>query len=53
MNNIKENNIKRALWHIKHHCNNIECNTGDYDSKIEIFIYQNYQPQKKIVQKIL
>lgn len=47
MNNTKENNIKRVLWHIKHHCNNIECNSGDYDSKIEIFYLSELSTAKE------
>ena len=37
MKNIKENNIQKALWHIKRHCNNIENNTNHQDRKIELF----------------
>lgn len=27
MKNLKEDNIKKSLWHIKRHCENIEKNT--------------------------
>lgn len=37
MKNIKENNIQKALWHIKRHCNNIENNIDYHDRKIELF----------------
>ena len=37
MKNTKGNNSERALWHIKHHCNNIESNTDYHDRKIELF----------------
>ena len=29
MKNLKEDNIKKSLWHIKRHCENIEKNTDD------------------------
>ena len=37
MKNTKENNIQRALWHIKRHCYHIENNTNHQDRKIELF----------------
>lgn len=37
MKNIKENNIQKALWHIKRHCYNIENNTDNSDRKAELF----------------
>lgn len=37
MNNTKENNIKRALWHIKRHCNHIENNHSNSDITAELF----------------
>lgn len=37
MKNIKENNIQKALWHIKRHCENIMENTDDSDRRIELF----------------
>lgn len=33
----KENNIQRALWHIKRHCYNIENNNDISDRKAELF----------------
>ncbi|MDI2140013.1 hypothetical protein [Streptococcus hohhotensis] len=35
MKNLKEDNIKKSLWHIKRHCENIEKNTDDR-KKIEL-----------------
>lgn len=37
MKNIKENNIRKTLWHIKRHCKNIENNYENEYSKIELF----------------
>ena len=37
MKNLKEDNIKKSLWHIKRHCENIEKNTDDHKRKIELF----------------
>lgn len=37
MKNIKENNIQKALWHIKRHCYHIENNTDINDRKAELF----------------
>lgn len=37
MKNIKENNIRKTLWHIKRHCKNIENNHDSEDSKTELF----------------
>lgn len=37
MKNLKENNIKKTLWHIKRLCNNIENNNEDEYRKIELF----------------
>ena len=37
MNNLKENNIRKTLWHIKRHCKNIENNYEDEMSKTELF----------------
>ena len=37
MKNIKENNIRKTLWHIKRHCQNIENNHESEDSKTELF----------------
>ena len=37
MKNIKENNIRKTLWHIKRHCKNIENNHESEDSKTELF----------------
>lgn len=37
MKNTKENNIQKALWHIRRHCNNIESNANHQDIKIELF----------------
>lgn len=36
MKNIKENNIRKTLWHIKRHCKNIENN---YEMRIVILSY--------------
>ena len=32
-----ENNIRKTLWHIKHHCKNIENNPESEYSKTELF----------------
>lgn len=37
MKNIKENNIRKAIWHIKRHCKNIENNYDNEFSKTELF----------------
>lgn len=37
MKNIKENNIRKVLWHIKRHCKNIENNYNNEFSKTELF----------------
>jgi len=37
MKNLKENNIKKTLWHIKRHCNNIESNNENEYRKAELF----------------
>lgn len=37
MKNLKENNIKKALWHIKRHCNNMENNNENEYRKVELF----------------
>ena len=37
MKNIKENNIQKALWHIKRHCYHIENNHSHSDMKAELF----------------
>lgn len=37
MKNIKENNIRKTLWHIKRHCKNIENNHESEYSKTELF----------------
>jgi len=37
MKNIKENNVRKALWHIKRHCKNIENNYDNEFSKTELF----------------
>lgn len=36
MKNLKEDNIQKALWHIKRHCENIEKNTDGLKRKIEL-----------------
>ena len=36
MKNLKEDNIKKSLWHIKRRCENIEKNTDDSKRKIEL-----------------
>ena len=36
MKNLKEDNIQKALWHIKRHCENIEKNTDVPKRKIEL-----------------
>lgn len=37
MKNIKEKNIRKALWHINRHCKNIENNPESEYSKTELF----------------
>ena len=37
MKNIKENNIQKALWHIKRHCYQIENNYSNRDITAELF----------------
>lgn len=37
MKNIKENNIQKALWHIKRHCYHIENNHSHSDMTAELF----------------
>lgn len=37
MKNIKGNNIRKTLWHIKRHCKNIENNPESEYSKTEFF----------------
>lgn len=37
MKNLKENNIKKTICHIKRLCNNIENNNEDEYRKIELF----------------
>lgn len=37
MKNIKENNIRKTLWHIKRHCKNIENSHENEYSKTELF----------------
>ena len=37
MKNIKENNIRKTLWHIKRHCKNIENSHENEYSKAELF----------------
>ena len=37
MKNTKENNIQRALWHIKRHCYHIENNHSNSDIIAELF----------------
>lgn len=37
MKNIKENNIQKALWHIKRHYYYIENNYSDSDIRTELF----------------
>ena len=37
MKNIKENNIRKTLWHIKRHCKYIENNHENEYSKTELF----------------
>ena len=37
MNNLKENNIQKTLWHIKRHCSNIENNNENEYRKTELF----------------
>jgi hypothetical protein len=36
MKNIKENNIQKALWHIKRHCYHIENNHSNSDITAEL-----------------
>ena len=37
MKNTKENNIQKALWHIKRHCYYIENNHSNSDITAELF----------------
>ena len=37
MKNLKENKIKKTLWHIKRHCNNIENNNENEYRKAKLF----------------
>lgn len=37
MKNTKENNIQKALWHIKRHCSHIENNHSNSDITAELF----------------
>ena len=37
MKNIKENNIQKALWHIKRHCYHIEDNHSNSNITVELF----------------
>ena len=37
MKNIKENNIQKALWHIKRHWHHIENNHSNSDITAELF----------------
>ena len=37
MKNIKENNIRKTLWHIKRHCKNIENNYENEGCHTELF----------------
>ena len=37
MKNTKEDNIQKALWNIKRHCNNIENNHSNSDITAELF----------------
>lgn len=37
MKNIKENNIRKTLWHIKRHYKNIENNYENEDCHTELF----------------
>lgn len=36
MKNTKENNIRKALWHIERHCNYIENNYSSNDIQTEL-----------------
>ena len=37
MKNTKENNIQKALWHIKRHCSHIENDYSNSDITAELF----------------
>lgn len=37
MKTLKENNIKKTLWHIRRHCNNIENSVENEYREIELF----------------
>lgn len=50
MKNLKEKNIQRTLWHIKHHCKNIENNYENEMSKTELF---HLKSSVKILSRIL
>ena len=38
MKNIKENNIQKAMWHVKRHYKNIEKSTNDSDRQIDLIL---------------
>ena len=50
MKNIKENNIQRALWHIKRHCINIENASDSKDREVELIYLKS---SIKILSRIL
>ena len=62
MKNKKENNIQKALWHIKRHCYHIENNHSHSDMKAELFhlkasveilirIFNDEKPYPKLVRE--
>lgn len=40
MRNIRENNIKNAIWHIKRHCDIIQKNSQNGISSTELYFLQ-------------
>ena len=41
MNNLKKENIKKAIWHIKRHCDNIQNSPEDKICSSELFHLQS------------
>lgn len=41
MKNLKEKNIKNAIWHIKRHCGNIQRSLEENTCNHELFHLQN------------
>ncbi|WP_261013550.1 hypothetical protein [Streptococcus mitis] len=41
MNNLKEENIRRAIWHIKRHLEGLRNSRDEENSKYEMFYLQS------------